>query len=433
MHLLLFVVDVMAAPATRWKDNPSIYPPAHEIAKGINDHGNAGSKGHRYPALEKLCLALFQSVSKTFGKPEGLDTNSTRGKRKIAEILLLKRKSVDIVETDPFFHPFGKDGKVFVLTNNPNNCGLDVVVDALQDCCQAQAQMKNVARTSNDGLRLGCLMLDPKYRGSVSKLMSNKKQRKSSDQTGDTTLHLFETFLEDFSDIGYHARTPAAEYHDQFPEDEKSNWDPNHISIFENERTGLWLKDTWEQYTKPKYKKALNKWNKETGGGDGTAPSFINYCAKGDRWLVWLFCIDKDTNFLIGSSCGGRMPRYLQMESGFVGEEVSSLDESSKKELLLEEELDAARKQREELKQTTQEVRRYLHKKEQEEVSPSRDATKVRILSDMIENPPSSLSPDSKETCVEDIKEQRKDALERMKKRRRQEHNDTDNNAEGAD
>ena len=77
----------------------------------------------------------------------------------------------------------------------------------------------------------------------------------------------------------------------EFPEEEKGKWEPNSPAIFETERDAAWLKATWEEYIRPKYKKALDRWNKDTGGGDGTPSSFIDYCA-GDRWLVWIFCVD---------------------------------------------------------------------------------------------------------------------------------------------
>jgi hypothetical protein len=113
------------------------------------------------------------------------------------------------------------------------------------------------------------------------------------------------------------------------------------------------LRGTWEDYLRPKYKKALDKWNKDTGGGDGNPTHFIDFCA-GNRWLVYLFCKDSDTNFLLASNAGGRMPRHLQLESGFddLAGEVLSLEGSSNnnssaaKRDRIEDELVASRQQR---------------------------------------------------------------------------------------
>ena len=104
--------------------------------------------------------------------------------------------------------------------------------------------------------------------------MTNKKDRTKSDQTGNTTLHFFEK--------------------------------------------------TWKTYLKSKYKEALDRWNKETGGGDGTAPSFIKYCG-GDKWLAPIYCKDLETNFLLASNAGGRMPAHMQCEGGFDINDPSSL------------------------------------------------------------------------------------------------------------
>jgi len=45
---------------------------------------------------------------------------------------------------------------------------------------------------------------------------------------------------------------------------------------------------------------------------------------------VWLFCKDLECNFLLNNSAGGgRMPRHLQLESGFDVESVSSLGDNT--------------------------------------------------------------------------------------------------------
>ena len=73
---------------------------------------------------------------------------------------------------------------------------------------------------------------------------------------------------------------------------------------------------TWEEYTKPKYKEALARWNKETGGGDGTLPSFAKYaCAS---WLAWVFCLDSEFDFLLASCSEGRVPKHMSNEGGWV-------------------------------------------------------------------------------------------------------------------
>ena len=130
---------------------------------------------------------------------------------------------------------------------------------------------------------------------------------------------------DDYLNRDYVAQQPKPEYYDKLEPDDKRDMDPNHESIFEHERDAAWLKATWEEYVKPKYKTALNKWNKLTGGGEGTPNCFVNFC-DGHRWLVWIFCMDLEANFLLASSAGGRMPCHLQVEAGFEREmSLSSL------------------------------------------------------------------------------------------------------------
>ena len=89
-------------------------------------------------------------------------------------------------------------------------------------------------------------------------------------------------------------------------------------------RDGKWLLATWEEYTKPKYKEALSRWNKETGGGDGTLPSFANYACS--AWLAWVFCLDSEFDFLLASCSEGRVPKHMNAEGGW------EIDENDPKE-----------------------------------------------------------------------------------------------------
>jgi hypothetical protein len=87
------------------------------------------------------------------------------------------------------------------------------------------------------------------------------------------------------------------------------------------------LLETWRTYVKKKYKTALDRWNKDTGGGNGRAWSFINYCDQESRWLVMVFLQDLKANYLLASNAAGRMPTRLQFECGFDAmQDMSSLE-----------------------------------------------------------------------------------------------------------
>ena len=270
----------------RWKDNASVYPEAEEIVVALQDAGKRvvvkrkGSETykHKYPLDEKLANKIYGSIQKVIN-PEGLTQNITRGREPLLRDIIILRRSTDVHKTDPFFHRHGKDGKVLIISNDPAHAGIDKCIDHFQEYIYHQVNQKNSARTSNDGLRLGCILLDSRYRGSVGGIMSKKKDRKKSDITGDPVTHFFEQILkENFMESAYVAPRPPDNYYTMFPEEEKEAWDPNDSAIFEKERNALWLKATWEEYVRPKYKKLLDRWNKDTGGGDGTPTSFVDYC-----------------------------------------------------------------------------------------------------------------------------------------------------------
>jgi hypothetical protein len=83
------------------------------------------------------------------------------------------------------------------------------------------------------------------------------------------------------------------------------------------DRSAKWLSETWYDYVRPKYRKYLGRWNKETGGGDGSPPSFQNYCDGIDTWLAWVFCMDYEQNFILASNASSRLPCHLTKEGGF--------------------------------------------------------------------------------------------------------------------
>jgi hypothetical protein len=296
-----------------------------------------------------------------------------------------------------------KAGKVYIITNDPVRCGVNIALDQFEESILAAIHQKNTARTSADGLWLGCIMLDPKYRDSVSGIMSKKKNRMKSDIPGDHVTNFFETILtECFSNPSYEAVPPPQEYYSQFPEEERETWNPNSASVFEHERSGEWLRDTWENYLRPKYKKALDRWNKQTGGGDGTPVSFIDYCA-GDRWLVYLFCKDHQANFLLAGNAGGRMPHHLQFEAGF--DDQSSLTgtspsngTNSSKQSKATETLALAKRKADDIRSMLDTVRDYLSYKRSENTSTGDYLKKVADYSQMMKDDAvlETMSPESK-------------------------------------
>jgi hypothetical protein len=167
---------------------------------------------------------------------------------------------------------------------------------------------------------------------------------------------------------------------------------------------------------RPKYKRALDKWNKETGGGDGTPPSFVNFCG-GDRWLVWIFCKDLGANFLLANNAGGRMPKHLQTESGF-DEDVSSMSGTSNKRSVIEDEVFECKKQRKEINNIMDRAVAMMEKNSQGAENDRTDnyINKVAEYSQKMSdtNILDTMSPDSKNVYVATLKNRRKEILKKM-------------------
>ena len=322
-----------------WSDHPDIFPSPSEIAAALQDPGKSQIKvvkGARqpvttFPRIQKLCTKLYTQIQ-TIYKPEGLTKNSTRGRDALVSLILMHRSRKDVTSLDLFFHSFAIGGQVFTITNDTTHCGLDIPVKEYQATIVDQMRKSKVSRTYNDGLRLALTLLDPRYRNSVSLVMANRKDRVHSDISGDFVLHLFEEILVDsFKNTVYKPPQPPPSAFGDIDVEELKLWDPNDKKIFEVDRSASWLLDTWKLYIKKKYKVALDRWNKTTGGGSGAPWTFVNYCDQDARWLVMVFLLDSACNFLLASNAGGRMPNHMQMELGFrsTSPEVSSLESNN--------------------------------------------------------------------------------------------------------
>ena len=305
-----------------WEMHNAIYPAAKDIAAALQDQGKVvqrknngrGDQQHIFPEITKLAKLVFTSIQKYYPMST-LGKNISRDSKMLYNYILQLRKSIDVTSTHVFFHEFAKSGKIFTIKNCSKNCGLNLAVYHFRVNHQEASQKKNSSRTKDDGLRLSLIMLDPEFRSMVVNYLTNPRDRRRHDQSTDPDVALFEVLLVKFQDNQYIAEELDIEDSEDLP-DEKDDWNPNNPDIFKHERTAAWLKDTWEKYVKPKFKRALNKWNKDTGGGDGRPVEFHKFCMT-DTWMVWIFAADIRANFLLGSSAGGRMPAHLQMESGF--------------------------------------------------------------------------------------------------------------------
>ena len=149
--------------------------------------------------------------------------------------------------------------------------------------------------------------------------------------------------------------------------------------------------------------------------------SFVNYCG-GDTWLSWLFLVDFKANFLLANSAGGRMPRHLQIESGF-GEEVSSLDNSSahaqrSNQGAIEEEIDRAKAQQKQISDAIGAVTELLEQQKRDKTVDKEDQQILQVeqYSRMLTNEKvlASMSPDSQSKYRSAIQRKRRRLLDDM-------------------
>jgi uncharacterized coiled-coil protein SlyX len=82
------------------------------------------------------------------------------------------------------------------------------------------------------------------------------------------------------------------------------------------DRNAEWFISTWKTYIKPKYKKAIAKWDNATGGGSSEPYMFGNLC-EANRWLVWIYLMDIEADFLLFSNAKGKPPAPVGKEAGF--------------------------------------------------------------------------------------------------------------------
>jgi hypothetical protein len=339
---------------------------------------------------------------------------------------------VEITTVDPFFHPYAIDGKVYIVANETKRCGLDTIVERFQNLVESSLNKKVAARTFNDGLRLGLILLDPQYRQQVTAMLGSRKKRAKSDVPGDYILHFFETIVDDaFNNSDYEATLPADSELEKLDTTELSQWNPNDPKVFQIKRTAEWLSSTWTDYVRPKYKRALEKWNKDTGGGDGEPTCFVDFCAS-DRWLVLLFLKDLEANFLLANHAGGRMPEHLQLEGGF-SEEVSSSEgsvvvHSSKTKKDLSSIAATIKRKESAMLETCNVIKSYYgaslekEKKKQKKLEIDECSSKLMELDNHFIRLNSSdglgsLSPETRELYVKTINLQRKTLIHRIHNR----------------
>ena len=347
-----------------WKDKPDVCPTFTEIVTVLHDEGVAtttntklfwqtGIKHQKFVKIAKIATQIHKKLKEHFNPATLLDDNVSHGKDTLAVKILQSRKHVDTCDADRAFHSYGKEGRVYLIHNHdcPMYAGIDLVIKRFQEAHEHNVKSRASNQTPEDGLRLAGVLFNSEHRAAVAGVMMNKKDQKKSDAPGDTTKNFFSVALKDFMDPNFEVVLPREElWFTEHTEEERDKWNPNNPAIFKHSRIAEWLCDTWLTYVKPWYKKALDKWNKDTGGGDGAPLSFIDFC-KNDRWLVWIFLNNYDASFLLANNTSGQMSNHMHLEPGFDNTTISDImDDNSKSALASCKKMKAFEKQLSEIK-----------------------------------------------------------------------------------
>ena len=234
------------------------------------------------------------------------------------------RRSVDLSTLPPSFHNYkvhDKDTTVFVIHGDLQYVGQDAIIRSCQEWFDSKKKNPKPRHDPSTSIRLVAAMLHESVRDPVRRVLENRKDRSEMDQSNNTDDAVFELVLAIFKDKEFSVIRPPEI--DEWDSDKKI--DPTGVDVSDKRFTAKWAKELWKDGIKPKYKVVQGRWSKETGGGDRTLASYINYTPqKGGNyfWLQWVYFLDGKCDFLLSSATGAeRSDDFVSAESGFEDED----------------------------------------------------------------------------------------------------------------
>ena len=284
-----------------------------------------------YKHIRKLANALYNKFQSS--KLVDLPENKNRTVKTMLSVLIQLRNHMDVHEVLPEIRAHlpssTTNEKMYIIDNNVSG-GQERFVSMCVSKFGAAKKSRQTQRNPSLAVRVVISLCHPSVRGGVVHWLTNKKIRGDLDQSYSTSLALGEEVLKLFESDDLPIKRP--DFMDL------SDHDPNQAitpEMCENKgRDADWILSTWKSYIQPKYKKALGKWYKQTGGGGRELQDFVKYCTLGHGsatavWLAWVYAIDHEADFILASVSNGRPPLFITgtQEAGFDGS--SSTDNGS--------------------------------------------------------------------------------------------------------
>lgn len=301
------------------------YPDLTEFMEALQEEETVDARSAdgalHYPKLSKVAGKVYKLLKE--GKFPNLAANKTRAAREITQSFIRLRKLLDTTQVDDVFKSFAKatsdESKVYIIRNDAEYFGFDLFLRNYSNHLASKVVQKQEDRTASDAIRVAAVMLAPENRKAVAGILSGVRDRAKSDQAVDPTKAWAMLAVEQFKDLDFVVPRP----YEMDPQD-VDGIDPNDVSRITLDRTWQWFLETWRHYLKKKYKPAIRRWDKETGGGCHDAHEFSKFC-DGNRWLVWVYMLDMENDFLLYSNAHGKPPSFVGTEGGFEEAIVSEM------------------------------------------------------------------------------------------------------------
>lgn len=307
------------APAAElsYKHDKTYYPDFKEFMTALQDPGKPDKKNDGlmdYPKVKKMCGKLVDLLQKSDFCEIPKKSNKHRNVHECVKRIICQRKHVDLIDVHEKFRPYaGKNDKVYILRNDTEYWGFDLVLQDIVTHFAVKEIQKQNDRNGSDAIRVAAIMLLPENRGPVNNLLKGTKTtRAQSDQAVDPDLAWAIQAVETFKDPTFEVEVPH-----KINPDDIEGIDPNDDQRICMPRDGKWFLNTWRHYLRKKYKDAIGRWDKDTGGGGREPSDFADFCQRDSRWMVWVYLMDLEADFLLFSNAKGKPPEYVGREAGF--------------------------------------------------------------------------------------------------------------------